>query len=289
MIRLFVNNVPVSINLVEFSDGAIQYTIDPSVTPEKIESVHFSVDPTTDAGKVMEHIRVLYDAYYSTTISFVATNPPTIYLPYLPYGRADRRFSETGSFGLELFLSALCEDFRFETVTVADPHNRNVIPAHWKIIEPVDCFRSSNYRLFNNSYTGVYDAVISPDKGAVGRANQVAHYLNLPLIVCGKDRDAKTGKLSNPRVEQNHNNIDLNGAKLLIVDDIFDGGYTFFQLGNALKELGVTKLDLYVSHLIAAKGLDILSDVIDNVYCYNIVGKYITDKDVINFNNRVRS
>ena len=111
----------------------------------------------------------------------------------------------------------------------------------------------------------------------------------MPLIVCGKDRDAKTGKLSNPRVEQNHNNIDLNGAKLLIVDDIFDGGYTFFQLGNALKELGVTKIDLYVSHLIAAKGLDILSDVIDNVYCYNIVGKYITDKDVANFNNRDRS
>lgn len=63
-----------------------------------------------------------------------------------------------------------------------------------------------------------------------------------------------------------------------------DGAGTFIPLAEKLKEAGASQVDLYVTHGIFAKGLDILKEFIDNVYCYQIVGNYITPKDLINFN-----
>ena len=92
-----------------------------------------------------------------------------------------------------------------------------------------------------------FDAIVSPDKGAVEKAQSIADYYGLPLIVCTKERDPTTGKLSNPKV-----NGDVGLMKLLIVDDLSDRNGTFAQLGGALINLGAISVSLYVTHLIAA-------------------------------------
>ena len=45
-----------------------------------------------------------------------------------------------------------------------------------------------------------------------------------------------------------------------------------------------TQIDLYVTHLIASKGLDILRGKIDNLFCYHTVAGYLTMQDVHKFN-----
>jgi ribose-phosphate pyrophosphokinase len=83
--------------------------------------------------------------------------------------------------------------------------------------------------------------VISPDKGAVQRAGEVATLLDVPLYVASKNRDPRTGHLSNYSFD-----VDLAPGSYLVVDDIFDGGGTFALLASAVPD-GVV-LDLWVSH-----------------------------------------
>ncbi|WIM87912.1 phosphoribosyltransferase family protein [Candidatus Mycobacterium wuenschmannii] len=83
--------------------------------------------------------------------------------------------------------------------------------------------------------------VISPDKGAVRRATDVATALKVPVFVASKNRDPRTGHLSNYSFE-----ADLAAGRYLVVDDIFDGGGTFALLAGAVPD-GV-ELDLWVTH-----------------------------------------
>jgi ribose-phosphate pyrophosphokinase len=89
--------------------------------------------------------------------------------------------------------------------------------------------------------TSRYLGVISPDKGAVARATEVATRLNLPLYVAGKNRDPKTGQLTHYSFD-----VDLAPGSYLVVDDICDGGGTFALLAAAVRD-GIT-LDLWVTH-----------------------------------------
>ena len=68
------------------------------------------------------------------------------------------------------------------------------------------------------------------------------------------------------------------------MDDICDGGGTFIPLAQKLKDLGAKEVNLYVTHMIGAKGLDIFKGVVDNVFCYQVVGTYLTMKDVQDYN-----
>jgi ribose-phosphate pyrophosphokinase len=83
--------------------------------------------------------------------------------------------------------------------------------------------------------------VISPDKGAVTRATEVATLLGLPVYVASKNRDPKTGHLSHYSLD-----ADLAPGNYLVVDDICDGGGTFALLASAIPA-GV-ELDLWVTH-----------------------------------------
>lgn len=104
-----------------------------------------------------------------------------------------------------------------------------------------------------------YTGIIAPDKGAVHRAEMVAHAVHLPLYRAEKHRDESTGKLSGFSCEP----MDPEGH-YLIVDDICDGGGTFMGLAAAT---GLTPehLDLYVSHGVFSKGSEKLPEYFGNV------------------------
>ena len=55
----------------------------------------------------------------------------------------------------------------------------------------------------------------------------------------------------------------------MIVDDLADGGRTFKQLAQALKEQGAERVSLYVSHAQFNFGFVELKDSIDHIYCTN--------------------
>lgn len=280
MISVNINGKLVDNGYVLFSDGSVSYTIEaPNVSEESVVNITYLVKTELEASSVIDHLVQCMDAVCNSSVyGFYGSIRHHLILSYLPYARHDRRFSEGNNFGLENFLVQL-DDLALDSVTLYDPHSnvyKDILCTPVEVRTQLDCFKSaqSNYYKLKTDW----DYVIAPDKGAVDKAKTIADYLGLPLVVCTKDRDPLTGKLSNPIV-----NGEVNG-KCLIVDDLLDAGYTFLQLGMELKRVGATQVDLYVTHLIGAKGLDILKPVIDKITCYQIIGKYLTMADVINFN-----
>ena len=65
----------------------------------------------------------------------------------------------------------------------------------------------------------------------------------------------ESGKITGTSV---HNAEQAHGKNVWILDDLIDGGYTFIQIAQALKNQGVIAdtLNLYTTHGIYSKGLD---------------------------------
>jgi ribose-phosphate pyrophosphokinase len=282
MIKLIIDNKTIDTGRIVFSDGA--YGFDLKDLPETADRIVFSVDPSTKVNSILDELYQLNSALVSAEMyDDVRTE---LFIPYLPYGRADRKFSSAGNEGLFKFCDTLSQ-FYFDKVTVVDPHNPKALSGttfrlhHYtqiEIITQLQAMKTAVQQFHINMKQ--YDAIVAPDKGAVSKAQEIADYHELPLIVCTKQRDPATGKLSNPVV-----NGDVTGLRLLIVDDIGDGNGTFIQLATELQKQVPAQIDLYVTHLIGCKGLDILQGKIDNVFCYQTVAGYLTMQDVHNFNS----
>jgi ribose-phosphate pyrophosphokinase len=88
----------------------------------------------------------------------------------------------------------------------------------------------------------------------------MAKALGIPLINAWKTRDVATGNISgfgcSPLGE---------AKKVLIVDDICDGGGTFLGLKGILP--ADVKCDIFVTHGIFSKGTKSLLSAFDTVFC----------------------
>ena len=163
-----------------------------------------------------------------------------LWIPYLPYGRQDKRFSNDTTFALRPF-AKLLSTLRFESVSTFDAHSE-VIREYIRDIGLV----SANSLI--RKVSAGYDYLIFPDNGA-------AHRYDVPkgmgVKVGSKVRDESTGKII--RYELCGERIPVD-ALVLVVDDICDGGATFMVLAEALSHLE-TLPDLYVSHGIFSRGI----------------------------------
>ena len=201
-------------------------------------------------------------------------------LPYLGYGRADRVFEKGNPSPLYDFLQDL-NSFGFTEVLCCDIHNSKCLNIgsvpNIREKSQLECFKQSLPHDFNTDY----DIILAPDKGAVDKAASIADHLEVDVYNCGKERDISTGKVIKTVLPPD---VDFTGKVVLIPDDLMDGGYSFIRLAEQLKTACAKQVDLYVTHLIASKGLDVLKGLVDNVYCYQVVGKYVNKLDVTHFN-----
>ncbi|MCL9663659.1 ribose-phosphate pyrophosphokinase [Curtobacterium albidum] len=154
-------------------------------------------------------------------------------VPYLPGARQDRGLP----FGAKVYADVL-NGFAIDQVIAFDPHSPvivglverlTVVPSEQVVHDAV---------LAGSDYSGI----IAPDKGAVTRASLVAEAAGLPLFRAEKHRNPDTGKLDGFSCEP----LPETG-RLLVVDDICDGGGTFTGLASATG-LPKERLSLWVSH-----------------------------------------
>lgn len=281
MITVFADNKEIPVNMVEFSDGALTFKLDE--LPNNPRYISVNVYSTTPVCQVLEELRLISGCLFE--MKFTHNVPLYLNLPYLPYGRADRVFEKGNPNSLKMFLLSLNELGWFDEINVCDIHNKSSVDGicdeyalNLNIVEKsqLACFRQSLSHDFNTNY----DMVLAPDKGAVTKAQTIADHLGTPVYNCGKERDISTGKVIKTLLPD----VDFTGKVVLIPDDLMDYGGTFIALAKLLKDAGAKQVDLYVTHMIGAKGLDSLKGLIDNVYCYNMVGSYLTKQDVTNFN-----
>lgn len=280
MLSLYVNNKEVEINHVKFSDGSITYRIEK--LPKPIRYICISVDPSTEICKVYEEISIL-DSAISNLVDMQDTSYKYILnIPYLPYARADRVFEKGNPSPLLNFLGRI--DGCFDEVHTCDIHNLGIVNDFrlngLQHKSQLSCFKESLPFDFKSDY----DIVVAPDKGATEKAKAIAEYLGVRCVFASKKRDVSTGKILDIELPD----VDFIGKKVLIPDDICDYGGTFIGLASKLKEKGAKEVDLYVTHLIAPKGLDNFEQFVDNIICYQTVGGYLNKMNVQSFNDRER-
>lgn len=177
-------------------------------------------------------------------------------IPYLPYARQDRVMTDGESLALKVFCDYI-NYLKLDIVTVDDCHSDVGIA----LLNNVRWIKQ-----YPDMGTGidmsVYDTIISPDAGAMKKATHIAQIAKKDMIVATKNRNVRTGEVSKPYFSG-----DVEGKTLLIVDDLCDGGRTFINLAEVLKEKGAKRVDLYVTHgIFAYNAKDNMQGKIDNVY-----------------------
>jgi len=171
------------------------------------------------------------------------------FIPYFPGARQDRRGEDSSSpIAPEVIFNTLGLIIGRDVIYTFDQHS-NILKNF------VDCnlMPSNLYDLIKPHVYGV-DMIIAPDHGSVNRAESFRDNIcqNADVIFCDKKRDFATGKLTGfemPKLKK--------AGKYLIVDDIFDGGWTFNKVAEAFAadpNSENSTLQLFVSHGIFSKG-----------------------------------
>ena len=174
-----------------------------------------------------------------------------LFLPYFPAARQDRRQPGT-PFTLSIYTEAI-KRLGPDVVVTLDPHS-DVLSAclDVEVIQPHEAMPN----------VSGYAGFIVPDAGAEKRVHAAARALGVETVVhARKTRNTKTGALSGFHCEPLP-----KAGRYLVVDDICDGGGTFNGLADAINPDQATKLDLWVSHGIFAKGFDALLARFDHIH-----------------------
>lgn len=233
---------------------------------------HIKVNPKTDlgAGHYEYHIADLRgaDSHDLFRLAMWAdlvghrAEKAVLLLPYLPGARADRG----APWGAAVYADFLAQVVQPNQIVTLDPHSpvmtRLLGATHGVDVNVFPFERIIKRELGDRGdyHQHPYVGVIAPDKGAVDRAQRAANVLGVPVFKAEKTRDFETGELTGFTCE------DLPEAgKLLLVDDICDGGGTFIGLAQALG-LHTSRLDLWVTHGIFSKGIAELTYYFDHIY-----------------------
>jgi len=184
-------------------------------------------------------------------------------LPFIPGARQDRLNDEGDWLFTARSVARMINARCFAQVVVLDPHS-DVSPAlidRCKVVKShaIECVCSE---LEKNKYA----AVVSPDAGAEKRAAAFANRLCIPLIHAWKSRNIADGKISGFGHEP------IPRGKLLIVDDICDGGGTFVGLAKTFEN--AVRPDLFVTHGLFSKGTEEVTPGFERMYCTDSISAF---------------
>lgn len=231
--------------------GEVQVRLNPGILADlaAVDAVH-----VVFRGTNVMALAQLTDAIYP---NLTPSSDLILFLPYLPYGRADRRFTEGDSFGLHVF-GKIIDGLGYSKIVTLDAHNP--VAAKRSIANLIDVSPRPLIQQVAETIGLEGMAILLPDEGAEKRYISGLCYsspIGVPVLTGSKKRDPATGKLSGFDVPN------VSGfKKVLIVDDICDGGGTFAGISDVIvEEHGnvLTNLFLYTTHSMYSKGASGLS------------------------------
>lgn len=171
-------------------------------------------------------------------------------LSYLPYARQDKEISNNSCFALHTF-TELLNSLGFASVKILDPHSVEYL----KIDNADAIFSIAEIKKIITDLN--IDLVFYPDKGALIRYSNIYSF-KIPCYSATKVRDHLSGNITGMNISIDK--TDLQGKRVLILDDICDGGMTFILLAKELQRLDVKNISLFVTHGIFSKGTQVLRD-----------------------------
>jgi len=189
-------------------------------------------------------------------------------IPYFPYARQDRVCNAGEALSVKV-VAQLINAMKYSTVTVVDPHSPVLVAALDRcfVIEQKDAFKGIKQDWHNWT-------IVAPDMGATKKTEDFAKLVGAKdVLYCNKKRNLSDGKILGMSI-LNPEILQTLGSKLLVLDDICDGGRTFIEVAGAIERISpgyyAGKMDytieLAVTHGIFSKGVGVLTDMFDHVY-----------------------
>ncbi len=256
---LLLNNQP--IDFFTFSGGEFQIKIIHKIETERA----ILTWKPKDAGEIALLLLTV------SALKHMGVNDIDLDILYLPYARQDRVCSIGEAHSLEVICDVIT-NLDVSVVRLWDVHNKE------KTLELLDshlCIHLDSYDIFDRfKILDEFDLsnliLCAPDDNAYQRVSEVAnqHHQTIPVVI-NKVRDSESGKITG--MKWNKNNRRVDGWNVLIIDDICDGGSTFLQAAQILKEQGAENLYLYVTHGIFSKGLDLIYEYFKHITCHHVL------------------
>tara|TARA_Y100000589_G_scaffold67053_4_gene58753 strand:- start:987 stop:1916 length:930 start_codon:yes stop_codon:yes gene_type:complete len=183
---------------------------------------------------------------------------PGIFLavPYYGYARQDKRFSPGETVSARVISEILGRSC--DGMVILDLHEPKVLDGSELRI----CFVSSMPEIADILEKEVNpDFILSPDKGAIDRASEVAKIGGWEFSYLEKTRiDAHT-------IEHQAKDLDVNGKVVAIVDDMISTGGTICRASDALRRQGAKAVYAACTHgLFTGGALSRLANHVDGVY-----------------------
>ena len=173
-------------------------------------------------------------------------------MPYFGWARQDRKDKPRVSIAAKL-VANLLTTAGVDRIITMDLH-ADQIQGFFDI--PVDhLYASSVFIPYIQSLKLENLVIASPDVGGAKRANNYAKYLNVPLVLCHKQR-AKANVVANMTVIG-----DVKDKDVIIVDDMVDTAGTITKAANLMMENGARSVRALCSHAIMS---DPASERVDN-------------------------
>ena len=183
---------------------------------------------------------------------------PGIFLaiPYFGYSRQDKRFSPGEAVSARVIgemLARCCDG-----IAILDLHAPAILEDLSVPVEFVSAMPEIAARLSKEVDP---DFILSPDKGAIDRATEVATIGGWDFSYLEKTRiDAHT-------IEHTPKDLDVNGKIVAIVDDMISTGGTICRASDALHRQGATEVHAACTHgLFTAGAISRLSNHVDGVH-----------------------
>jgi len=207
----------------QFTDGEYHYRLDYGRAPKNVILMGNVTANPFSLFELQALARALKDNHIPVS---------TLCIPYLGYGRQDRRMKKGEAVMANLVAESvnLIRASRAVFVSLHSDAVRSMLRQHTELRPLPDIVAAE-----------VYDVIAAPDKGAVIRAKEVAE--GRKVIVMPKTRPA-AGQVSREKKKD----YPVKGKSVLIVDDMIDTGRTIATAADILKKQRAEYIDVAAVH-----------------------------------------
>ena len=219
-------------NTQRFADGEFEVSYEESIRGREVYLVQ-STFPNSD--NLMELLLMIDAAKRASAKSIVAV------IPYFGWARQDRKDKPRVSIAAKL-VSDLLTTAGVDRVITMDLH-ADQIQGCFNV--PVDhLYASSVFIPYIQSLNLDNLVIATPDVGGAKRANNYAKYLDVPLVLCHKQR-AKANVVANMTVIG-----DVQDKNVILVDDMVDTAGTITKAADLMMSKGAKSVRALCSHAI---------------------------------------
>lgn len=219
-------------NIQHFADGEFEVSFEESIRGRDVYLVQSTF---ANSDNLMELLLMIDAARRASARTVIAV------MPYFGWARQDRKDKPRVSIAAKLVANLLSVAGVDRLITM-DLH-ADQIQGFFDV--PVDHLYASNVFIPYIQNLNLPDLVIAtPDVGGAKRSNSYAKYLNLPLVLCHKQR-AKANVVEKMTVIG-----DVKDKNVILIDDMVDTAGTITKAADLMMENGAKSVRALCSHAV---------------------------------------